>query len=66
MWKFVIKASGILNSYGGKTNLFVQPSNGLSVLSVETEDSIDLTEVVPTAHIFLLVLIPSLTILAHS
>jgi hypothetical protein len=42
---------GTLKSYGGKMNLFVQPSNGFSVLADETELSIARIEVVPTAQI---------------
>src|SRR5690606_2647236 len=53
MWKLVIIQSAMLNSYGGKMNLFVQPSNGLRVLLVETELSTARIEVVPTQQTFL-------------
>ena len=49
--KVVIMQFGILKSYGGKMNLFVQPSYGFKVPFVETELSIALKVVVPTEQI---------------
>ena len=40
MWKLVTIQLATLKSYGGKINLFVQPSKGFISPNVETEDSI--------------------------
>ena len=58
----MIMQFGTLNSYGGKMNLFVQPSNGFSVFADETELSIARIDVVPTAQILFFLTFAALTI----
>ena len=56
----------ILNSYGGKINLFVQPSNSFKLPIDETELSMARITVVPTAQILFLLTIPSFIISAEA
>ena len=53
MWKLEIIELATVNSYGGKINLLVHPSNSLRCPSVLTALSIARITVVPTAHTFL-------------
>src|SRR5690606_39307470 len=62
VWKFVIMQLAILKSYGGKMNLFVQPSISFNMPFEDTELSIARIAVVPTAQMRLLFLIPLFTI----
>ena len=48
-WKLVIKASAVVNSYGGNMNLLVQPVVGFTRLSVIVELSMERMTEVPTA-----------------
>src|SRR5690606_33616358 len=62
VWKLVIMQLAILKSYGGKINLFVQPSISFNIPFEDTELSMARMAVVPTAQIRFLFLMPLFTI----